>query len=339
MRVLMEYFVRPGSLNDSTLSHRLNKVIWVRPFLGWKRDQVAKELKNLGLSEERLALVVNPIDPNGVKGVIFLDRYFGIFDEDLAEDLESRENEKGTGSCVSRSKRPMITDKSLVSLRQTIDWQLKKADLKFDEAKKSQDELRNLLTIGASNYDVEKIAEQLIDLLQHDEKQAGDTFFLKDAIYGAFTAKGPRYLTYPLPPDVNRWVILKGVAEIEISQVISKVKAWAEGAGLLVQADQCPLYRGEFDRLLLPSLGVGIIDGNRHHPFEPLSPNDCVIDLDAIVLNQEKVYYYAPEIRELQASYKQKMRQGTLDLQEAAQNFWAFNQMFDPIDLHSLLNT
>ncbi|HSU78951.1 MAG TPA: hypothetical protein VLK78_00920, partial [Candidatus Angelobacter sp.] len=69
------------------------------------------------------------------------------------------------------------------------------------------------------------------------------------------------------------------------------------------------------------------------------TPNDIIMDLDSKFIDQEKIYYYAPEIREREAIYKQKMRQGTLEIQEATQDFWAYNQMFEPVDLAKLLST
>jgi hypothetical protein len=343
MRVLMEYFVMSGKLKSRTLLHNLKSVSWVKPFLGLKRDQLEKDFKRFEFSEERLALFLNPIDPNGIKGLILLDQGIGIFDADLLGDPDTTKEMSGERTIeeiwVERAKRPIINNKSLVSLRQSIDWQIKKADVKFEEAKKNQDELRNLLNKDSNPQDIELISEQLLYLLKNANKQMGDSININESVYGAFTSKGPRYLTYPLPSCVSRWVILKGVAETAISKLIFEVKDWAESEGLPLQVDQCPLYKSEIDRLLLPTLGVGIIDGNRHHPFEPLTPYDIVMDLDSKLLNQEKIYYYAPEIRELQASYKQKMRQGTLELQEAAKDFWAFNQLYEPLDIEPLLTS
>jgi hypothetical protein len=341
MRILMEYFVMSGK--TQTFLHNLKSVTWVKPFLGLKKDQLDKELRGLGLSEERLALLLNPIDPNGVKGLILLDRGIGIFDADLArnpEPLNGMCGEKAIEETwIERVKRPITNNKSLESLKQGIDWQFKKADIKFEEARKSHDSLRNLMSNGSNSHDIELIYEQLLYLLKKAKKQTDDPIYLTETLYGAFTAKGPRYLTYPLPTCVSRWVILKGVAETAISKLIHEIKGWAESEGLPLQVDRCPLYRGEIDRLLLPTLGVGIIDGNRHHPFEPLTPYDIIMDLDSKLLDQEKIYYYAPEIRELQAIFKQKMRQGTLELQEAVKDFWAYNQFYEPVDLESLVTS
>ncbi len=333
MRVQTEVFIDPKK--EQTVLCELEKTIWVNPILGINREQMAVRLDELGLRSEPVCLFLNPIDPDLLQGILFLDKKIGIFDYSLRGIVPCRH-----GITLQRKPKPDVNEKSLMSLQQALEWTLKMADQKMAYARNYSDKQRSLLSKTVKEEPIGELKESLIDSIKHHKPIDVDSHFvIHDSSYGAFTSKGPRYLTYPLDQGIKTWIILKGHAEREISKLIYELKDWADAQDLPNKIDRCPLYSNEIDRLLLPTLETGIIDGNAYHPFEPVYPGDRVWNVDDALLNQELLYYNAPELKEFQARYKQKMRQGTLHLQEAANDLWALIQLYEPLNLQECLTS
>ncbi|WEG10859.1 hypothetical protein PU629_11765 [Pullulanibacillus sp. KACC 23026] len=327
MRVLNEYFLhQPVNL-------LLRHIIWVDPLVGMSKEQLSQQLSENKLDNEPLSLFLNPIDPELLQGVILMDRQVGIFDYSLKNLMQEK-----NGVTLTRSLRTNDDTKSAELLQQALQLMQKKATLKFAEARQFSNYLRGLFQGRLDQTPITSIRKQLIECLKTvDPEDQKVQLTVLESFYGAFTAKGPRYFSYPLPEGINKWIILKGHAEQDISALLADLKEWADQHHLECQVDFCPLHTEEIDRLQFPSLQVGFIDGNTYHPFEPVYPKDDVINLDDYLSFKDTFYYFAPEIRELEARYKQKMRQGTLHLQEAANDLWAYNHLFEPICLKQIL--
>lgn len=336
MRVLKEYFIHP-LIEQTPLDDQLEKVILVDPLLGINKDQFFQLLKEVGKEKEPLILILSPIDPDLLQGVIFVNLRIGLFDRELEPLVSMAKN-----VYFHRELKKEHTSKSVESMQEALKRCLKKAQNKINEAKDFSTQLRSFFDGHLTQNIFETLKEQLQRFEEDVEKfpkkkEKEDSLCLIESYYGAFTSKGPRYFSYPLTTDVKKWLIIKGHAEKDISKLLSYVKKWADEQKLPNKVDRCPLHSDEIDRLMLPTLQVGLIDGNSYHPFEPIFPNDQVIDLDEYLAFDDVFYYFAPEIRELQAFYKQRMRQATLFLQEAANDLWAFIQLYEPIQSNQWL--
>lgn len=334
MRVVTEYFFSP-LLEQTVIHYDLEKVFWMDPLLGISKDQLSNALKAIDLEKESLVLFLSPIDPNLVQGIIFVKKGIGFFDLEFKPFVTAQK-----AIHYQRALKPGYTVKSVDSMQQAFQRGLKKAQEKITEARAHSSELRAFFDGHSTQAPITKIKNQLLEKLDNHPKDPGKPekkYCLLDTYYGAFTSRGPRYFTYPLSNHIKKWIIIKGHAEKDISTMMSEIKKWAEDQGLSAKVDRCPMHTSEIDRLLLPDLQTGLIDGNTYHPFEPVYPQDVVIDLDDHLPFQEIFYYFAPEIRELKARYKQKMRQATLYLQEAANDLWAFIQLYEPILVEDFL--
>ncbi|NLA83941.1 MAG: hypothetical protein GX854_05310 [Clostridiales bacterium] len=99
---------------------------------------------------------------------------------------------------------------------------------------------------------------------------------------GGNTVKGPYFLFEDMiKPAVNRVLIIKGGPGTGKSTMMNAISRELTGRGYNAEHYHCSTDPDSLDGIVIPELGVAILDGTPPHPFEPVLPGvrDEIVDL------------------------------------------------------------
>jgi hypothetical protein len=187
----------------------------------------------------------------------------------------------------------------------------------FAEARKIHEEKEKIYIRAMDFKQADKIADHLIAQIFRGDIEPEHSPITMRKFFGAATPKGAVNFIENLTSDVKKRYIIKGRSGSGKSTLMRKVAAHAESLGLTVEMFLCGFDPSSIDMIILPTLGITILDGTSPHVIDPSRESDEVIDMFQLCIHPQVETDYKEEIEALEARYKAKMKEGTRFLQEA----------------------
>lgn len=295
--------------------NRLSKIYYVEDFETIQTEDLVKKIERLNLHAE---MILNPIDPKKVEGLILPYQQIGIVTKDFM--CSNADNHSQLLYVQTRMEKvPNIIKKELDILLNQISQKELQIIEKFQEARNYYKEIKTIYENALYEESYNVIYQHILDEMEkweiqsdiHEEKN----IYADDIFIGAITYSGPYHLMQQFMNKVRRKIILKGNIGQKKSELLYGLSRWCQENGSRVIQCHCPFEPSELDAVIIPKFDVMVVDGDKPHEIEVSHPLDRLIDLTSCV-DQFKLLKESYSMKECTAKYKQHMRQGTLLLQE-----------------------
>ena len=281
----------------------------------WVIDKhlLLKEIENINDYNKDYIFIPDPAENSLLKGIYNRKSGMAILNESLVKEnsfpLAQIEVLTEYGSYKeSESTIQFLQDKeaSLIYAAKT----------KLSIAKDYYNEIRKIHDSAVNNERLEKIETALTYNIFKDQKSIDTESLVSTAYFGASAAGDLKYLTQVYHSYCNRCYLLKGQGITATSSILNRLAKIAKEKGFDIFLYYCPFYTEEIDCLVIPEIKTMVLDCEEPHEIEPLHPNEWVVPIEDECSRKETIFSHALELRELEAKYKQHMRQAVWQLQE-----------------------
>lgn len=266
-------------------------------------------------AKEKYIFIPTPVDTNYLLGIYNRKNGVGLFNETLLE------RELFTSAQIIRIKdetEQHIAEPMLHFLQDKEHNFIQFAKLKLNQARYYYDGIRRIHDSALNKNKLKQFEDELIQTIFQDKKGEAKPFYVDESYFGTIAEGTPLYMTQ-FRSDVERSFILKGKGASVTSDILDRLAQTAKDKRLNTIVYYCPYYTEEIDCLVIPELKTAIIDSEPPHEVEPLHPNEKVIFIQEKCGEAKELFSQSLELRELEAKYKQLMRQAMLYLQDYRQ--------------------
>lgn len=259
-------------------------------------------------------VILNPIDPFSIDGFFQLNGKMAVLSEKLFGSLKGYSFKNKTLD-LNPSK-----DDDLLKKRLYFDGERTKL---INQARESFLEARAFLNIASNNYedssDDHRFAQLSTDLCDDvfscSENEIKNHKKNQHCFYGNLSRSNA--MDPNLVKNINRKIILKGRHRKGISKLLHVLESRANELDVSSTAYRCPFYTDDIDLIFFPNLNVAVIDGMAPHIFEPVHPGDRVYHVDEKCIDRVALLARTREIKEADEGFRQSMKKGLLELQQA----------------------
>lgn len=253
-------------------------------------------------------------------GLIIRNLRIGIVDGDAPREV----NKEYMGShwetidleTVSRTSKLEGKLAEITKLKEKMEAARNGAYASYAEALKVHDEWEKIY-IGKMNFQkADQVAQKLIKrlFLYGDKEQESD---IKRRFLGAATPSGPVDFVNKITEGLRKRYFLKGRAGTGKSTLLKKIVTEAEQRGLDIEIYHCGFDPGSLDMVIVRELGWAVFDSTNPHEYFPDRAGDEIIDMYELTVTHGTDEMFAAEIAEIEARYREKMKEGTAFLAEA----------------------
>jgi hypothetical protein len=298
-----------------------SKVLWpeelfrdVKKIYAFDAEHVfEKDLFTNGFEpKENYVLILSPVEPSFIEGIYNRETGIALLNDNLIsterfplahiEDLDVGASSKPESSMTS-----YLQDKEISLIHSVKE--------KLTLARYYSDGIRNIHDSSLNTKIVKEIEDDLIHKIFHQNEGPHNKAIIDKAYFGTHAASGPIYMTH-FYCDIDHCFILKGQGTSVASRILNQISSVAHKLGYYTFLYHCPFYPDELDCIVIPELKTVILDSEPPHEVEPLHPNETVMVLGEKCRHPETLFSHSLELRELEAKYKQLMRQAMMQLQD-----------------------
>ncbi|OEF98508.1 PRK06851 family protein [Desulfuribacillus alkaliarsenatis] len=306
------------SLYESALAN-LGRIFIIKGGPGTGKSTIMRnislELTDRGYDVEHLHC---SSDPNSLDGVIVRELSIGIVDGTAPHVIEPVnpgivEEIINLGDCWDRNK--LLPYKGEIEkITSLIKEQFAKAYDIFAEAKVVKDEIKKQFIDDMDYKDVDRVTQQLIaDLFKNYQPP-----YVRQLFFGANSPEGFVEYIDNITKNIEKRYILKGVPGAGKSTMLAKIAQKAEEIRFDVEVYRCALNPDDIDIVIIPPLGIAVIDaGNNSYDID-IRKSDTIIDLTK-GLNGEFINKVSAKTKQLQLKYDELMTAGTNRIAQAKQ--------------------
>ena len=260
--------------------------------------------------KEKFLIIPDSADTGLIKGIYNKETGIAILNETLLP----------RGS-LSNAERIRIDDRSeaedwhLEVLREKEKTLLQSAKTKLLLAQKYSKAIRKIHDSLIKPKPLMEFQDAFIERIFHNRSGNHERPKIDKAFFGTNAAVGPIYINQFHNP-IDQCFIIKCEGSSAAAHLLKQVSEVATKKGFDTLLYHCPFFTDELDCVVIPELKTVIIESEEPHIIEPLHPNEAVLSIGDICYDPESLFSYSLEIRELEAKYKQYMRQAVLFMQE-----------------------
>lgn len=294
------------------LFNKLERIIYV--------DLVGqKELKNLltyiQAQSIHTEVILDSINPEEIIGIVLPSYKAGLFKKHTPLGRESRQSHQFEVQLLPTYST--IAAKELAVLKKQKEQTEKEILTKFSEANHYHKKIKHLFESAVTDSYYQQVIEEVTSSLSNESSPYTKQISLPDNIFiSALSYNGPIHLIHKMSKQVKRKIILKGNVGKFKSDLLYRLSNDLKKINHRVIQCHCPFEPSELDMIVIPELNVMIVDGDKPHELEISHPQDKQINLEERCVNHMTILKEISLIKEYYAKYKQKMRQGTLYLQD-----------------------
>ncbi|MGV3488786.1 MAG: hypothetical protein ACO1OC_09410 [Tuberibacillus sp.] len=278
----------------------------------WSMDKrfLQKAIESANDMKEKYIIIPDPADTGLIQGVFNKVSGVGIFNSKISTYIDNRLIEK-----ENRPSDTLSDKKNLEILREKEQYLLQSARDKLLQARTFNDTIRQINNVLINESALGEANEKLLTAIFGDKKGSLVAPSSDQAFFGTNAASGPFFIRH-FHYEVDRCFILKGNGSSSVSNILIEIANHAADIGFHTCVFYCPFYTDELDGVIIPELKTAILESEEPHKIEPLHPNEVVFPIDETPDKTDALYNYVLELRELEAKYKQFMRQAILTLQD-----------------------
>lgn len=260
-------------------------------------------------------------DNHSIDGIIIPERKLGFVDGTAPHVIEPKYPgvvEKVIDLGQFRNDQYLAQFKNeIIELTDDISKNFEDAYKTFAEAKKVHLKREDIYVSSMSFKKADAVLQNLIDAIFSKPFTAEEHPTKRRRFFGAATPKGAVNFIDNITEDYDKRYIIKGRPGSGKSTLMKKVAKHAEQQGLSVEYFHCAFDPKSIDMIIIPKLGVSIVDGTAPHVVDPFREGDEVVDMFALCMDPKIENTFKKEIEELNLEYKNKMAIGTNYLSEA----------------------
>jgi len=307
----------------------LRKVYVVEYLALTKKQWLVNQLKRNLFAKETFILLVDPIHPEGVQGLIVESLGIGFIDQSVFRELQL------TMPCPTYE---LMWRKGQVLDDERIRWFLTEkqvcvtqASEKLLQARSYLDSIKRIYHISMKQETLSLLLKDIVfDLFSAKEIKRQSFQGVAISYFGSNNRTRFHHMLQRPKKSIERYIILKGCTGTGKTKILAALAVVAIALHLSVEIYRCPFYTESLDAIILPELQTAIIDGSAPHMHEPTHPNDSYFVLEEYGIDKETLHSFALELKEANHHYKNSMRHAQFFLQEAKhmheQAVYALNQ-------------
>lgn len=207
--------------------------------------------------------------------------------------------------------------REIIELTDDISENFSAAYKVFAEAKKIHLDREEIYLSAMDFKKADQVTNGLIENIFCAPFQEEKNPTVRKRFFGAATPKGAVNFIDNITEDLEKRFIIKGRPGSGKSTLMKKIGKNAEDRGLSVEYFQCAFDPNSVDMVVIPGLGVSVVDGTAPHIVDPFRSGDVVVDMFKLCMDTDIEVRCKKEIGELNTNYKSKMTLGTNFLSEA----------------------
>lgn len=284
-------------------------------------SSIDKIYQKLNKKKETIEIILDPIDVKSIQGIIFPNKKVGLLKNELMcyDDIRKKKELKNPQSNKAPSN---IVMKELTIMNEQIEKKIHETLDKFSEAGDYHRRIKAIYEHALDEKAYHQVYEKLLSMIENkmilrNTESSYSHDLLPDHLFvSAITYEGPIHLYYKFMSDIPQKIILKGNIGSRKSKLLEDIADNIIEKGYRVIKCHCPFEPSELDMIVIPKLGVMLLDGEKPHEIETFHPKQLQIDLSDQCIGYFSLLKEANELKENLAKYKQLMRQGTLCLQD-----------------------
>jgi|GEM_PF-2797881 len=306
------------------------KKIYVVEYLALTEKQwLMNQLKQNMLAKETFILLMDPIYPEGVQGLIVESLDIGFVDRSFFKALHlvmacpTYDLKWGKGKVLDDELiRWFLTEKNFC---------VDQASKKLLQARAYSDSIKHIYRVSMKQEALSVLLKDIVfDLLSVKEIKRQSSQDVVISYFGTHNRTRFHHMLQSPRKSIQRYIILKGFIGAGKTKILTALAVLAIALRLSVELYRCPFYTESLDAVIIPELQTAIIDGSEPHVMEPMHPNDRYFVLEECCIDKETLYLFAMELKEATNHYKNAMRNAQFFLQEARhmheQAIYALNQ-------------
>jgi hypothetical protein len=327
------------------VNHIVNAINNVYIIKGSLKSEKTRIFKQLSEHFEKQNLEIywlhNPSDEKKLDGIVIPNKGIAFIAGSERNGIESKFSNFVTKVFdldeVLDHLQLVINKNSIIKMQTEIEQYHEEAYARFAKGKEIHEKKEELYIAAMDFEKANKVTAQLAAKLFHNVSVAPESRSVEQLFFGAATPNGPINYIDNITSDLSKRYIIKGRSGSGKSTVMRKIGKYAENVGLAVQYFPCGLDPNSLDMIIIPTLSVAILDGTAPHVIDPSRPNDEVIDMFELCMDQSVDKKYDQEFHELHVAYKQEMKEGTKLLQEAKKVNDALELIFEEATNQTIL--
>ncbi|WP_449536677.1 PRK06851 family protein [Ferdinandcohnia sp. Marseille-Q9671] len=260
-------------------------------------------------------------DNQSIDGIVIPEQKLGFVDGTAPHIIEPRYPgvvEKVIDLGQYRNDEYLLQYKDeIIELTDDISKSFENAYQTFAEAKKIHLKREDIYISSMSFKKADGVLQSLIETMFSKPFEAEENPTTRKRFFGAATPKGAVNFIDNITEDYEKRYIIKGRPGSGKSTLMKKIAKHAEQNGLSVEYFHCAFDPKSIDMIIIPKLGVSIVDGTAPHVVDPFREHDEVVDMFTLCMDPTIEITCKKEIEDLNLEYKNKMAIGTNYLSEA----------------------
>ncbi|MFT4414156.1 PRK06851 family protein [Fredinandcohnia humi] len=260
-------------------------------------------------------------DNQSIDGIIVPSRKLGFVDGTAPHVIEPRYPgvvEKVIDLGLFRDDQYLSQYREeIITLTDDISKSFEDAYNAFAEAKKIHLKREDIYLSSMNFKKADGVLQSLINSIFSEPVEREENPTTRKRFFGAATPKGAVNFIDNITEDLERRIIIKGRPGSGKSTLMKKLGKHAEQNSLSVEYYLCAFDPKSIDMIIIPKLGVSVVDGTAPHVVDPFREQDEVVDMFELCMDSNVEVTHKKEIDELNLAYKNKMTIATNYLSEA----------------------
>ncbi|MGM8214929.1 hypothetical protein ACLIA0_05060 [Bacillaceae bacterium W0354] len=203
--------------------------------------------------------------------------------------------------------------KELTQLQKKIDQYYNKTKGHFESALNIHHQVEQTyfqyMNIDKANNETEKLIESFFKNSYLNKPSRAVHRYL-----GAATSEGPQDFILDLTDDLDRRIFIKGRSGTGKSTMLKRLVKEAEHRGFDLEIYHCGFDPDSLDMVVLREIGLAIFDATAPHEHNPMKTSDEIFDSYELFVEGNPDSKEKDKITDLEANYKQKMKNATKEL-------------------------